>query len=62
MKPVPITFEGNVAAYLLLHLEEELGSGELPAVSQDYLERARATLQDALDRPQRPLGAVHQRP
>ena len=62
MKPVPVTFDGNVAAYLAMHLQEMLDSGELPAVSQDYLARASATLEEAMSRPERPLAAVHPRP
>ena len=62
MKPVPVTFDGNVAAYLAVHLQEMLESGELPAVSQDYLGRASATLEEALSRPVKALAAVRPRP
>ena len=58
MKPVPVTLDGNVAAYLAVYLQEMLGSGELPAVSQDYLARASVTLEEALSRPVRPLQRV----
>lgn len=62
MKPVPVTFDGNVASYLAMYLQEMLESGELPAVSQDYLGRASLTLEEALSRPTRPLEAVRPAP